>query len=401
MRVLLVSQHFAPEVTAARFRMQAFTEELVARGHEVEVITAVPNHPQGSIDPRYRRRLVVTRREHGARVRHVWVRVRQRKSFLNRIGLYASFTAAASLTGAFQRRPDVIVGSSPPLPVGAAGLLLAHCHRAPWVMDVRDVWPDSAVALGELTNPRAIAAAEWLERRLYADAAAIVTVNDAFAGHIAGVAPAGSRIEVVPNGTTRFWLEAGAAEPDRDALGLDPDRFIWAYAGNLGLAQGLEAAVDAARLLGEDYTLLIIGDGPRRAEIEQLAGTAPPGSVELRPLMAPAEAARHLRAADALLVSERQERTVASKLYDCCAIARPVVAACRGELRRVVEARSVAVAVDHGDPQELASAIRRLAGDARFRDRLVANGTEFAREHLRETQAQRFGDLLEAVGGRR
>lgn len=400
MRILLLSQHFTPEVTAARFRMQAFTEELVARGHEVDVLTAVPNHPGGVIQDGYRRRLVLTRREHGARVTYVWVLARAAKTLLTRIGFYASYAALASAVGAAQRRPDVVIASSPPLPVGAAGALLARRHRVPWVLDVRDVWPESAVALGELANPSVIRGAEWLERRLYSSAAAITTVNDAFRAHIADRARPRTRLELIPNGTTQAWLRAGEAEPERAALGLPDDRFIWAYAGNLGLAQGVEIAAEAAELLGDDYLLLVIGDGPKRSEIEGRAGSGSPGRIELRPLMAPADAARHLRAADALLVSERQERTVASKLYDCCAVGRPVVAACTGELRRVIDAQRVGLTAAHGDPEQLAAAVRRLRDDPALGDELVRRGREFAREHLREAQARRFADLLETVGAK-
>lgn len=397
MRILLLSQHFAPEVTAARFRMQAFTEALVARGHEVDVLTAVPNHPRGVVEEGYRGRLVVSGSEHGARVRHLWVFARPEKTLGTRIGFYASYLVIASAAGIFHRRPDVILASSPPLPVGAAGWLLAGRHRVPWVLDVRDVWPESAVALGELTNPRVIGAAERLERRLYQSAAAIVTVNEAFADQVGRTAPPSRRVEVIPNGTTRRWLEAGESESDRGMLGLPRDRFIWAYAGNLGLAQGLSVAVEAAKRLGDEYLLLIIGDGSRRAEIERLVGEAT-GLAEFRPLMSMPEAALHLRAADALLVSERQERTVASKLYDCCAVGRPVVAACRGELRRVVEAHQVGVTVEHGDAAELAGAVKRLRDEPGLSGRLVSNGRDFARAHLREAQAGRLAELLEGLG---
>lgn len=396
MRTLIVTQHFAPELTAGRFRLQPFVEELTGRGHSVDVVCAMPNHPQGVIQEGYRGRAVMRRQVGGADVRYVWLLARPKKTFWTRVGSYASFAAMASLVGAVQRRPDVILASSPPLPVGAAGLLLAKRHRVPWVLDVRDVWPESAVALGELTNPRAIAQAERLERRLYRDAAAVVTVNDAFRREIAERAPTGRRIEVIPNGTTREWLAAGDGEPDRAALGLPAERFVWTYAGNIGLAHGLETAIEAARLLGEDYLLVVIGDGPRRAAVQQLAADRPE-LVRFHEVMPPSEVARWLRASDALLVSERQERSVASKLYDYAAVGRPIVAACRGELRRVVEAAGVGVTVPHGEAAALADAIRSLRDDEVARRTLGERGPAFAREHLREAQASRLADLLAEV----
>ncbi|MQA75722.1 MAG: glycosyltransferase [Solirubrobacterales bacterium] len=396
MRALVLTQHFTPEVTAGRFRIEAFVEALVDRGHDVDVVCPVPNHPQGVIQPGYRGRPVIRRRVGGADVTYVWVTTSPRKTFVTRLGFYGSFAAAASTVGAIRRRPDVIVASSPPLPVGAAGAVLAVRHRRPWVLDARDLWPESAVALGELSDRRLIALAERLERRLYASATAVVTVNDAFRREIAARAPGEAVIEVIPNGTSPEWLEASAAEPDRDSLALPRDRFIWAYAGNIGLAHGLEFAVEAAAPLGESHLLLIIGEGPRRAAVERRAA-ALSGAIELRPLMPPARAAEHLRAADALFVSESQERTVASKLYDYCAVGRPVIAACRGELRRVVEEAGVGLTVPYGDPGALTAAVRRLGDDSALRERLCARGKEFARAHLREAQARRFADLVERV----
>ncbi|MGH2952444.1 MAG: glycosyltransferase family 4 protein [Solirubrobacterales bacterium] len=401
MRALILTQHFAPEVTAARFRLEPFVGELVRRGHDVEVLCAVPNHPRGVIEPGYRGAAVIRREVDGALVRYVWVFARPRKTLATRLGFYGTYAAMASAAGSLLARPDVILASSPPLPVGAAGAVLARRHRAPWVLDVRDPWPGSAVALGELSNRRVIALAERLERGLYRRAAATVTVNDAFRRHVAERSPAGSRIEVISNGTTREWLAAGETPPERTTLGLPEQRFIWAYAGNIGLAHGLEVAIDAAGRLGDGATLLIIGEGPRRADVERLASTARPGAVELRKLMPPSEVARHLRAADALLVSERQEWTVPSKLYDYCAVGRPVIAACQGELRRVIEAAEVGIAVPHGDPTALAAAVRELRDDRALAGELAARGRDFAAAHLREDQAARMADLLEETAATR
>ena len=191
------------------------------------------------------------------------------------------------------------------------------------MLDIRDLWPESAVTLGELGPGAVLTSAERLERWVYARAACIVTANEAFGRRIETRAPSGQRIEVIPNGTTREWLRIGDSEVTRASVGLPSDRFVWAYAGNVGLAHGLESAADAARLLGDGYLLLVIGEGPRRAELERRAAQSGSSTVELRGLMAPHQAAAHLRAADVILVSERQDATVSAKLYDACAVGRP------------------------------------------------------------------------------
>jgi glycosyltransferase involved in cell wall biosynthesis len=397
-KVLVVTQHFVPELTAGRFRLEPFVAELVARGHEVDVVCAAPNHPQGVIEEGYRGRLVTRRDVDGADVHYVWLHVRPKKSFRTRLATYGTFAAMASAVGSARRRPDVVLASSPPLTVGAVGRLLGARYRVPWVLDVRDIWPDSAIALGELSNERAIHAAERLELGLYRSAEAIVTVNDAFRRHIVERAPAGKDVEVITNGTTRAWLEAGERPAARGELGLPEDRFVWTYAGNIGLAHGLDSAVRAAAELGEGHLFVVIGDGPKRAEAERLAAMSP-GLVRFLGVMDPGEAARYLRASDAVLVSESQRGSVASKLYDYAAIARPIVAACRGELRRVIAGEGLGVTVDHGDASALAQALAAIRDGQSGSDpeRLRA----FAREHLRENQAEKMAGLLERLATQR
>ena len=251
MRVLMLTQHFAPELTAAAVRVEAFAKGLANRDHDVEVVCSVPNHPEGIVRAEFRGRTAVRRTMNGFKVHHVWVRASARKDAFNRVLLYGSYAAMATVVGSALRRPDVVFASSPPLPVGVAAALTAARHRVPWVFDVRDPWPEAAMILGELSDGRLARLAERLERRLYDSAEAIVTVTEPFRYDITQRTRDPGKISVIMNGTTQNWLDTGAIEVDRGPLDLPEDRFIWAYAGNLGLAQGLEAALDAAGLLGD------------------------------------------------------------------------------------------------------------------------------------------------------
>ncbi len=397
MRALILTQHFVPEVTAARFRLEAFAKALVARGHDVDVICPVPNHPSGVVAEGYRGRPVRAHEVAGSNVTYLRVVTTKRKTKLPRAAYYGSYAAMASAVGVVRRRPDVILASSPPPSVAAAGALLAARHRAPLVLDIRDLWLQAAVEFGELRGGRAFRAAERLERSVYGRAARIVTANDAFKRAIEARAPEGTTVEVIPNGTSEDWLRMGETDVARAAVGLPDDGFVWAYAGNIGLAHGLEFAVDAAGLLGADYRLLVIGDGPRRVALEERVAEAPADTVDLRGLMLPEDAARHLRAADALLVSERQERTISAKLYDACALGRPVVAACRGEQRRLIEREGIGLVVEHGNSGALAAAVRRLRSEPELRQRLAEAGRSFARSQLRTRQSERLAEILESV----
>ncbi len=399
MRVLLFSQYFTPEVTAARARAHAFAVGLTAAGHEVEVICEVPNHPDGIVHPGYGKKLLVDRREmDGFTVSYVRVRARPEKTTRNRLLFYGTYAAAATTVGFARRRPDVVLATSPPLPVGAAAATVAARHRVPWVFDVRDLWPEAAVVLGELRGERAIAGAERLERRLYASATEIVTVTEPFKERIAEQVAA-EKITVIPNGTTRAWMEAGRSEPDRAAAGLPTDRFVWMYAGNLGIAQGLETAVEAAALLGDEFHLVLLGSGPERAKLESLAAERPAGRVEFRDPVQPEVAAVQMRAADALLVSlaAKPELTkfVPSKLFDCAALGVPVIVAAIGEAPRIASEAEAAVTIAPGDPAALAEAVRTLRDDEGLRERLQERGPQLAERYLREDHVAELERVLE------
>jgi glycosyltransferase involved in cell wall biosynthesis len=401
MRVLIASQYFPPEIHGPSARLGAFASGLAARGHEVEVVCEVPSHPGGVVAPGYGGHFAERRHVDGYDVNYVWVRAKPSKRALARVANYASYAVTATLIGASRRRPDVVFASSPPLPVGNVGATLAFRHRVPWVLDVRDLWPDAAVAVGEMEHGRIYRMAARLERRLYRSAAAITATTEDFARAIEGRGGAG-KVTLVRNGTQDLFLEIGSEEPDPELAGESDGRFTWTYAGNLGLAQGLEAAVEAAKLLGDGYRLILIGEGPRRAELIRMAEALPPGTVEVRDPIPPERAGRILRASDALLVSLAPgfDGFVPSKLFDCCAVARPVILAAEGEAAELAGQAEAAVCVRPGDPVELADAVRRVAGDAGLRDTLVQRGRAFAEANSRAAGVVQLEGVLEAVVGR-
>ena len=402
MRVLLFTQYFRPEITAGAMRTDAFVDGLIARGHEVEVVCEVPSHPQGVIDPAFRGRSVFRSEEGGARVRRVWVYARPTKTAASRIANYASYAVMAAAVGFRGPRPDVVLASSPPLPVGSAAAAVARRFGVPWVLDVRDLWPDIAVVLGQLPEGPPLEAARRLERGLYRSASRITAVTEPFKSHIEANGGEG-KVSVIYNGTGPTYLDVEGTERDRSELGIPADRFVLAYAGNLGIAQGLEAAVEAAGSLGDDFQLLLVGEGPRRAALEEMAARLPAGRVQFRDLVPPEVAARIMRACDALLVplaaNPELRAYVPSKLFDNCAIGRPVIVATGGEPERLVLESDAAICVPPEDPGALTVAIRGLRDDQRRSRELSERAVAFARDHVRDRGVEELERILLDVLG--
>lgn len=401
MRVLILTQYFTPEIGATSARVHTFAAGLAARGHDVEVICEVPNHPRGVVQDGFGGRPLVRRRLDGFHVSWVWVATKPEKATRDRLAFYASYAAMSVAWGSITARPNVLFASSPPLPVGAAAATLARRHRVPWVLDVRDLWPAAAAALGELSSERALRLAERLERFLYRDADAVTTVTQPFVDHVEAIAERSTPVHLLPNGTTRYWVDAADIAGDKEAAALSPEQFTWTFAGNVGLAQGLDTAIEAARLLGDGFRLIILGDGAARPELERVARERAPGLVEFRDQLPPEQAVTLLRASDALLVSLSADPVLApfvpSKLFDFCAVGRPVVLAAAGEAPRLAAADDAALIVEPGDPQGLAAALERLQGQPELAISLERSGRVFAQANMREGQLERLETLLRNV----
>src|SRR5688572_18694262 len=156
MRILYFTQYFPPEVGATQTRAWEMSHYLAEQGHRVTVVTEVPNHPSGIIAPAYKGKLMRRSREEGVDVMRLWVAASPEKTFRTRMQFYLSYMGMAALAGSLVKgKYDLVYATSPPLFVGAAGLATATVRRIPFVFEVRDLWPESAVALGELSSKRA------------------------------------------------------------------------------------------------------------------------------------------------------------------------------------------------------------------------------------------------------
>jgi len=165
MNILYLSQYYPPEIGATQARAYEMVRGLVRTGHHVTMMTEVPNHPTGIIRSAYQGKIYERTNEDGIDVIRVWVKASPVKGFRNRMAFYLSYMFMATLVGLFltRKKYDVIYATSPPLFVGAAALILSYLRFTPLVFEVRDLWPKSAVALGELRNPFFIRLAEKLE----------------------------------------------------------------------------------------------------------------------------------------------------------------------------------------------------------------------------------------------
>ncbi len=399
MKVLLVTQYFFPEVGATQNRMLEFARALSRAGHSVDVLTEVPNHPSGVIAEPFRRGWVHVERTADYTATRVWVATAPRKTFWTRVAFYFSFVFMA-LAASIRLAPryDEVIATSPPLPAALAGQGIGRLKRSAFVLDVRDLWPHAAVALGELAPGLAHRLAERGEMRLYRSATLIAATTREFCRYIEARGIPAARIQHVPNGTRPdiFRPAHPGASAFRTIQSLE-GQFVVAYVGLHGIAQGLPSVLEAAsRLLPErDVSVLFIGEGPVKARLVDEAASRQLTNVRFLPEMPVDACAAALSAADALLVplapNSVFDMFVPSKLFDAMAAGRPVILSVDGAARAILERAGAGVFVPPGDADGLAEAILRLRNDPAGRDEMGARGRAFVLEHYdRRRQADTF-----------
>ncbi|MFN8455098.1 MAG: glycosyltransferase family 4 protein [Anaerolineae bacterium] len=409
MRVLYLSQYFPPEVGATQTRAYEMARYLVSQGHHVTMIAEIPNHPTGIVPLEYRGKLYERVNLDGIEVIRVWVQTSPRKSFYTRMALYLSFMIMATLACLFAARGryDVIYATSPPLFVGGAALLISYLRRIPLVFEVRDLWPESAVILGELNNKLAITLSEWLEHRCYQRARYIVTVVNSIKRRLLERGYPENKICLIPNGAnTDLYAPAPLNHTLRQTLGIGSDQFVLIFTGLHGLMHGVETAVEAASLLRayNHILFLFIGDGVRKAPMQTRAKELGLDNIRFLPLQPEKDLPGFIATANVGLSLGRKnilsQGALPVKMFSYMACALPVLLADEGEPADLVRQANVGLVVEPENPQQLAEAVLTLACNPDLCTLYGQNGRNFVEFHYsRQKLAADLEQLLKQVSG--
>lgn len=404
MKILFVSHYFPPEVNAPANRTHEHCRRWVQDGHDVTVITGVPNHPRGRIFEGYRNRWIQEETVDGIRVIRTWMYLTPNAGFLRRVANYLLFAATAILASFRALRPDVVVATSPQFFVGVAGAIIAKAKRRPFVLEIRDLWPKSVVELGQLGPGPILSALEALERWLYRSAAGIVVNTRTFRDHIAARGVATDSIELVYNG-----IDPALFKPkpkNRELLerhGLQ-DRFTVAYVGTLGLAHGLMLLVDVAERFSArgEIQFVLIGDGADREKLEAEVGRRGLCNFHMLGLQPRDAMPDWIASLDVLLVLLRDlpvfETVIPSKIFEFLAQERPVILSAKGEIRSMMAEAGGALVIDPEVADQLVVAIEEvIARPEEARKRAEAGRRWVEAGFLRDDLARKMSVFLERV----
>ncbi|MGD9855315.1 MAG: glycosyltransferase family 4 protein [Planctomycetaceae bacterium] len=415
MRILFFCHYYPPEVNAPAARTSEHCARWAAAGHDVTVVTCVPNCPDGVVFPGYRSRW---RRQvevmDGVRVVRVWTYLAPNAGTVRRIANYLSYMLSAIWTSLWLPRPDVVIATSPQFFCGWAGVWAGRFKRCPFVLEIRDIWPESIQAVGAMRGGPIVRFIEWLERRMYRAADHIVAVGQGYRERIAEKAPVADRISVIMNGVDpqKFSDEnvRGVTE-FRQRWGLE-GRFVCSYLGTIGMAHGLDVVLKAAAMMRNsdrrDVVFLLVGDGARRGELERAARDRGLSEWVIFTGRQPREAMPTvLAASDACLVhlkaTELFGTVIPSKIFETMAMGRPIIMGVQGEAQEIVLEAGAGIAMEPESAESLLAAVEQLASDPGLRLTMGASARRFvverfSRDRIANDYLALLTDVAQAAG---
>jgi glycosyltransferase involved in cell wall biosynthesis len=404
MHILFLSHYFPPEVNAPASRTYEHCRQWVADGDEVTVVTCVPNHPAGRIYPGFQNRLFQRATIAGIETIRVLTYVTPNEGLLKRTLNYVFFMLAATCASLFVRRPDVVVSTSPQFFNGLAGYLVSVLRRVPWVLEVRDLWPESILELGAIKNRQVIRVLHALALFAYRRADQIVVVTDAFKEHIVALGVSPDKIAVIKNGADLSLFDPAVRDDTLAAASSVAGKFVVSYVGTHGMAHGLESVLQAAALLRgrEDIAFLLIGDGAAKRDLVAMREALGLANVIMLDQLDRRQMPAVWSATDASLVVLRDKplfaTVIPSKIFESMAMRKPIILGVVGESSQIVEQAGAGLCVKPEDPQALAEAVCKLCDDPALVSMLGQQGHDYvARNHDRVALARRFAALMRTM----
>jgi len=409
MHILFLTDNFPPEVNAPATRTFEHCRYWADRGCAVTIITCAPNFPHGKVHKGYKNKLYGVEYVDNIRVIRVWSYITRNEGSIKRILDYLSFMVSAFIASFFVTKVDIIVGTSPQFFTICAARLCSLVRRRPWILELRDIWPESIVTVGAMKRGILIRALEFIERYLYRSAHHIVVVTNSFVELIVAKGANRNKISVITNGANLGDLERVSSTNLKFQLGLN-NKFIVGYIGTHGLAHSLETIVDCAALIQErniqpEIHFLFVGDGAQRqtimtyAELKNVSNITFIGSVPKERVV------EYLCLLDISVVHLRKDdlfnSVIPSKIFEAMALGIPIAIGVGGEALDIIESNGAGRGFEPEDPEGLAQLIQELVHERGALDLMAKSGRIAALKYNRESLAQDMLNVIRNIVGTR
>ncbi len=394
-KIVFFTDHFVPEISAPAAHIFDRCKIWVEQGHDVTVVTNVPNYPLGEPYKGYKNRLRTWETISGIKVLRVVTYMAENKGTIKRTLDYISFAISSFFNSLAISKPDVVYSTSPHIfaPLGAIAFSLVK--RVPHVLEVRDLWPESIAATTGMSRSSVVYRGfELIERLLYNSSKNIVVFTESFKNHLVLRGVLATKLHVVINGANIALFEEPVYDEGLD-MRLDlHNKFVVGYMGTHGLSHDLLNAVHAASLVqDEGIFFLFVGEGAEKAAMVTLAKQLDAKNILFVERQAREDIPKYWSLCDVGLVHLKNdpvfETVIPSKIFETMASGRPVMyCGPDSDGSRLIELHDCGLIANPDDPKALASQLRLLKKDSELCTRLAANGKKASFKFSREVQAE-------------
>jgi glycosyltransferase involved in cell wall biosynthesis len=401
MHILIVHQAFVALDEAGGTRHYELARHLAACGHQMTVIASQISYLTGTAKSGRSKWVEKEQPEPGITILRTYTYSALHRSFVHRVFSFFSFMFSSFWVGLGVRQVDLVWGTSPPIFQGFSAWLLARLKRVPFLFEVRDLWPDFAIAVGVLRNKLLIRLSLWLERFLYRHADQVMVNSPGYVEHLRS--RGAKQVTLIPNGAdvSMFTPEDdGAKFRQQHNLG---GHFVVLYAGAHGMSNDLGVVISAAeQTAAGQVSYVFVGDGKEKAALQAQAAEKRLQNVLFLPPVPKNEMSAVLAGADACIAIlkpiDLYKTTYPNKVFDYMAAGRPILLVIDGVIRQVVEDAQAGIFIPPGDAAALAQAAQNLAADPQRARRLGLSGRCYLEAHFDRAQlAEQLRHLLEGM----
>jgi len=386
LRILYIHQHFTTREGWWGTKSYEFSKYLVSQGHRVTMITGITQLK--FLKEFDKKRLIQRMNIDGIDTIATNVDYSSRMSYSRRTLAFILFMFLSTYTSLKEKTPDVVFATSPPLTVGIPGIITSKFKKIPFVFEVRDIWPESAVEYGGLKNNFIIKLAEIMEHYFYRNAKKISVISKWTKNRLIEKGVHADKLEFIPTGAdVSFFSPLIKGSKIRSQLDIQ-EKFVVLYAGNHGVGNGLDKILDASKELKheEDIVFIFIGDGKEKSNLIQQSKDSQLKNVIFLDPKPKSEMPEMIAAADVCLISlknvNQTKASVPNKLFDYLASGKPVLVNFKGDSKRLLEKHNAGVYVEPDNARSMAEMILKMKHNPKWRSEMGRNARKLAEGEL-------------------